>query len=107
MSDPGVGELARQEFEKIKRMTSIGSDTQFVTLLQTATLHEHIAAHMHRSEKAAKRKAARLANEGHKSRRGDKQSAWLTVHEVVLATREHRNEMELSPHHTLGVSIEM
>ena len=104
MSDPGVGGLVRQEFEKIKCITSMKSSRQFATLLQTAALHEQIAAHVYKSKKAAERKTAQLTGEGRKSRRGDEQSAWSTGHEAVLATREHMNELELSSHHTLGVS---
>ena len=105
MSGAGVGKLARQEFENIKRITSITNVRQFATLLQTAALHEQIAAHMYRSEKAAERKAAQLKGEGYKPRRGDERSAWLTGHEAVFTARDHMNELELSSHHTLGVSI--
>ena len=75
MSEPGVGELARQEFGKIKRITTIKSDRQFATLLQAAALHEQTAAYMYRSEKAAQKKASRRASKGRKSGRGGERSA--------------------------------
>ena len=75
MSDPGVGELARQEFRYIRKRRTIEGSKQFATLLQTAALHEQIAAHMYRSEKAAQRKASRDTSEGCKSRRSDERSA--------------------------------
>jgi hypothetical protein len=107
MSDPSVGKLARQEFKKIKHITSITNVRQFATLLQTAALHEQIAAHMYRSEKAAERKAAQLEGKGYTPRRGDERSAWLIGHEAVFRARDHMSELELSSHPDLGVSVAM
>jgi hypothetical protein len=102
-SNPSVGKLARRELDNIKRITSITNVRQFTALLQTAARHEQIAAHMYRSEKAAGRKAAQLGGEPKEVER----SAWLTGHEVSFNARDHVTELELSPHHTLGVSTAM
>ena len=107
-NDLGVGELTRQEFKKTNHITSITNVRQFATLLQTAALHEQIAAPMYRSEKATERKAAQLEEKGHTPRRSGERPAWLIGHEAVFKARDHMSELERSSSHSdLGVSVAM